>query len=252
MDTSTNSSYPNIIFIFADDMGYGDLGCYGSEKISTPNIDKIASQGIRFTDVNSSSAVCTPSRYSVITGRYCWRSSLKRSVLWGYSWPIIEPDRPTIATLLKKREYHTAAIGKWHLGLKWPTSNYQPIKNSRGKIPNIDFSKSIKQGPISLGFDYFFGISGSLDMIPYCFIENDRTVGIPNLQKEPLYQQQREGLMVPGWKDEEVDIKFTQKSIQFIQDHVKNRPEQPFFLYLCTAAPHRPYDIQPDFCKGQK
>jgi len=250
MATNTKS-YPNIIFILADDMGYGDLGCYGSEKIPTPNMDKIASEGIRFTDAHSSSAVCTPSRYSILTGRYCWRTKLKRSVLWGYSFPLIEPERPTIATLLKKRGYHTAAIGKWHVGLKWPTQNYESLTNPHAKNPDIDFSKPIKGGPTSLGFDYFFGISGSLDMPPYCFIENENTVGIPFLPKKPLYQQQREGLMVPGWRDDNVDLKFTEKAIQFIQDHVKSNSAQPFFIYLCTSAPHRPCDVQPDFVKGK-
>ncbi|MFX0075327.1 MAG: sulfatase-like hydrolase/transferase, partial [Candidatus Hermodarchaeota archaeon] len=121
--TSNIETLPNIIFILADDMGYGDLSCYGSTKISTPNMDKIASQGVRFTDAHSSSAVCTPSRYSILTGRYCWRTKLKRGVFGGYSFPLIEPDRPTIATLMKKRGYRTAAIGKWHLGLQWPTKN---------------------------------------------------------------------------------------------------------------------------------
>lgn len=248
---SSKKILPNIIFILADDLGYGDLGCYGSEKISTPNIDKLASQGIRFTDAHSSSAVCTPSRYSILTGRYCWRTKLKRSVLWGYSFPLIEPERPTIATLMKKRGYHTAAIGKWHLGLQWPTQNYEPLKNPNEKYPNIEFLKPIKGGPRALGFDYFFGISGSLDMSPYCFIENEHTVGIPSVPKDPLYQQQGEGFMVPGWRDDNVDVKFTEKTIQFIQDHTEYNKDQPFFIYLATAAPHRPCDVQPDFVKGK-
>jgi arylsulfatase A-like enzyme len=244
-------SYPNIVFILADDLGYGDVGCYGSEKIPTPNMDKIASKGVRFIDAHSSSAVCSPSRYSIITGRYSWRSQLKRGVLWGYSWPIIEKNRPTIASILKKRGYHTAAIGKWHLGLKWPTPNYQPIMNLMERMPNIDYTKSIKDGPISLGFDYFFGIPGSLDMHPYCFIENDHTVGIPSIMKEQLYQQQIKGLMTPGWRDEEVDIKFTEKAKEFINNHVKEQNEKPFFLYFCASAPHRPCDVRPDFVIGK-
>ncbi|MBD3212843.1 MAG: sulfatase-like hydrolase/transferase [Candidatus Lokiarchaeota archaeon] len=244
-------SYPNIIFILADDLGYGDVGCYGSEKIPTPHIDKIASEGIRFTDAHSSSAVCSPSRYSIITGRYSWRSPLKRGVLWGYSWPIIEKDRPTIASILKKKGYHTAAIGKWHLGLKWPTPNYQPIMNLMEKKPNVDYTKPIKDGPLSLGFDYFFGIPGSLDMHPYCFIENDHTVGIPSIMKQKLHQQQIEGLMTPGWRDEEVDIRFTEKAKEFINKHVVEQKDKPFFLYFCTSAPHRPCDIRPDFVIGK-
>lgn len=246
-----DKSYPNIIFILADDLGYGDVGCYGSEKIPTPHMDKIASEGIKFTDAHSSSAVCSPSRYSIITGRYNWRSSLKRGVLWGYSWPIIEKERQTIGSILKKNGYHTAAIGKWHLGLKWPTPNYQPIMNLMERKPNVDYTKPIKDGPITLGFDYFFGIPGSLDMHPYCFIENDHTVGIPTIMKEELYQQQVEGLMTPGWRDEEVDIKFTEKAKEFINKHVEEQIDKPFFLYFCASAPHRPCDVRPDFVIGK-
>ncbi len=243
--------YPNIILILADDMGYGDLGCYGSVKIPTPNMDKIASEGIRFTDAHSSSAVCTPSRYSILTGRYCWRTSLKRNVLWGYSWPIIDKDHPTIASVLKNVGYHTTAIGKWHLGLKWPTPNYHPIQNLMEKEPDIDYSKPIKDGPRSYGFDYFFGIPGSLDMHPYCFIENEYTLGIPSILKETLYQQQTEGLMTPEWHDEEVDIKFTEKAKEFLNKHVEEQKDKPIFLYFCSSSPHRPCNVQPDFVIGK-
>lgn len=250
----TYPKLPNIVFIFADDLGYGDLGCYGAKKIPTPKIDNAASQGIRFTDVHSSSAVCSPSRYSVITGRYCWRTKLKRGVLGGFDFPLIEKERLTIAKMLKSQGYRSAAIGKWHLGLEWPVKQLDPsyyMPSFRNKEPDIDYSKPIKGGPIDLGFDYFFGISGSLDMPPYCFIENEHTIGIPNLLKNPLYQQQNEGPMAEGWKDEEVDIKFTNKAKGFIQEHVKNHNNKPFFLYLCTAAPHRPCDIRPEFVIGK-
>jgi len=111
---------PNIIYILADDMGYGDLACQNPEsKIPTPNMDKLAAQGMRFTDAHSGSAVCTPTRYGVLTGRYCWRSPLKRGVLWGYSPPLIEEDRPAVASFLKDNGYATACVGKWHLGLDW-------------------------------------------------------------------------------------------------------------------------------------
>ncbi len=246
---------PNILIILADDLGYGDLGCYGAKKIPTPNIDQIASQGIKFTDVHAASAVCTPSRYSIITGRYCWRSKLKKGVLGGFDFPIIEKDRFTIARMLKARGYHTAAIGKWHLGFEWPVENSDPsLFEPSFRIaepPDIDYSKPLKGGPNDLGFDYFFGISGSLDMPPYCFIENDHVLGIPNIPKYPLYQQQIKGSMVEGWKDEEVDINFTRKAKMFLNDHVNNFKENPFFLYLCTSAPHRPCDIRPDFVIGK-
>jgi arylsulfatase A-like enzyme len=241
------SERPNIIFIMADDLGYGDLGCYGATKIPTPNIDRIAAEGMRFSDAHASSAVCTPSRYSVLTGRYCWRSPLKRGVLWGFSPPLIEPDRPTVASLLKQQGYATASIGKLHLGLEWTTvdgSKPEP----RGAGRNIDYTAPLGGGPTTLGFDYSFNISGSLDMSPYCFIENDHVEEVPTLEKEPYNPQQRPGLMPPDWRDETVDVLFAQKSVAWIE--ARAREKQPFFLYLTPSAPHRPC-MPPDFIKGR-
>ncbi len=238
---------PNIIFIMADDLGYGDLGCYGATKIPTPNIDRIAHEGMRFTDAHASSALCTPSRYSILTGRYCWRSRLKRGVLWGFSPPLIEPDRPTVARLLQQHGYATASIGKWHLGLNWTTidgSEPDPIGNGR----NIDYTAPLTGGPNSLGFDYGFNISGSLDMAPYCFIENGRVVDLPTVEKDPYNPQQRPGLMHPTWQDEEVDITFAQKAVAWIEKRAEE--DRPFFLYLTPSAPHRPC-MPPDFIKGR-
>ncbi|MBN1580899.1 MAG: arylsulfatase [Anaerolineae bacterium] len=237
---------PNIIFIMADDMGYGDLGCYGATKIQTPNMDRLTREGMRFTDAHSSAAVCTPSRYSVITGRYCWRSRLKKWVLWGFEPPLIEPARLTVASMLKQQGYATAAIGKWHLGLEWKTKD--------GLIPlpdgwNVDYAAGVSGGPLELGFDTCFCITGSLDMAPYCFIEDDHTVGIPTVEKQPYNPQQRKGLMAPDWDDQIVDVRFTEKAVEFIDACVVRDPEQPFFLYLTPSAPHRPC-IPPDFVQG--
>ena len=248
--SEANNNNPNIIFIMADDMGYGDLGCYGATKIPTPNMDRIAREGIRFTDAHSSSAVCTPSRYSVLTGRYCWRSSRKRGVGGGFSLPLIDPARMTVASLLKKHGYATAAVGKWHVGMEWPSKEGQVIEPEMWPDQgNIDYSKPIIGGPTTVGFDYFFGIAASLDMPPYCFIENDRTVGIPTEEKSPYNAQQRKGFMTPGWQDEEVDVNFTRKAVEFMEQHKKENPEQPFFLYLTPSAPHRPC-VAPDFLQG--
>jgi arylsulfatase A-like enzyme len=245
---------PNIVFIFADDLGYGDFGCYGATKIPTPNVDRLAQQGMRFFDTHSSSAVCTPSRYSLLTGRYCWRTWLKRWVIGGLGYPVIESERPTIADILRKHGYRTGMIGKWHLGFEWPsrksTSPIMKILKSY-KANNVDYKQPLKAGPLDHGFDYFFGISGSLDMFPYCFIENRHTIGIPDRPKTILHNQQRPGPMVEGWRDEEVDITFTQKAKEFIRSHHENQPDQPFFLYLPTASPHRPCDCRPEFVIGK-
>lgn len=183
---------PNIIFIMSDDMGYGDLGCYGAEKIPTPNMDSIAENGVKFTDAHSSSAVCTPSRYSVMAGRYCWRTWLKKWVLGGFGAPLIEPGRETVASMLKKNGYNTFAVGKWHMGLNWKKQGSGPLlePGEYGTLSgkqldgfDVDYSQAIEGGPVDLGFDRFWGISGSLDMPPYCFIEDRHTVGIPDREK---------------------------------------------------------------------
>ncbi|MFP4353901.1 MAG: sulfatase family protein [Phycisphaerae bacterium] len=234
------SARPNVVYIMADDMGYGDLGCYGATKIPTPNIDKLAEQGMRFTDAHSSSAVCTPSRYSVMTGRYCWRTALKRGVGGGFMSPLIDPGRMTLASMLKSAGYNTAAVGKWHLGLDYQSYGYtdrgDPLDwKDDGKW---DFTKPILSGPRSLGFDYFFGISGSLDMPPYCFIENEHTVGIPDQWKEDLQAQQRPGRQVPDWDDYKVDTTFAEKAVGWLNQVADD--DKPFFLYLTPSAPHRP------------
>lgn len=223
---------PNIVYILADDLGYGDLQCYGESAIPTPHIDELAKEGVRFSDAHSPSAVCTPTRYSVLTGRYSWRSRLKESVLGGHSEPLIEPERLTVPSFLKENGYETACIGKWHLGLGWGKDGEE-----------FDYQQPITGGPTELGFDYFYGIPASLDMPPYCFIENDRTVGIPSVEKEPkdFSQAGRTGLMTPGWKDEEVNETLTQKAESYISDHVKSKQNLPFFMYFPVTGPHTPW-----------
>lgn len=155
---------PNIVFIFADDMGYGDVSALNeNSKIQTTNIDRIAHEGVTFTDAHSSSSVSTPSRYSLLTGRYNWRSTMKSGVLMGYNNALIAPDRKTIANVLQGQGYQTACIGKWHLGWDW--------NNIEAGPENVDFSKPIANGPTTRGFDYFYGIIASLDMAPYVYVE---------------------------------------------------------------------------------
>ncbi|GAL82046.1 arylsulfatase A [Algibacter lectus] len=162
---------PNIVIVFADDLGYGDVSYINQDsKIQTPNIDNVAKQGITLTDAHTASAVCTPSRYGLLTGRYAWRTKLKSSVLWGgYSTPLISPERLTIASMLKQKGYSTACIGKWHLGLDWALKeNETPINGKKEETfggDKINFTKPVKSGPTELGFDYFFGHSASLDML---------------------------------------------------------------------------------------
>ncbi|NQT58347.1 MAG: arylsulfatase [Bacteroidetes bacterium] len=252
---------PNIIIVLADDMGYGDLSCYGSEKIQTPNMDAIADQGIKFSDAHSSSAVCTPSRYSLLTGRYCWRSSLKRGVLGGFGKPIITPDQTTLPSFLRGAGYKTAMFGKWHLGLEWRTSNGDILSDSSADGWNdgdawnqpgieVDFSQPIGGGPVDHGFDCWFGISGSLDMPPYCFIENRNTVGIPDREKTNYQPQQRKGMMTEDWQDDMADVTFTQKAVSYLHDYHESDSEDPFFLYIAPVAPHRPC-VPPSFVEGK-
>lgn len=180
------SPMPNVVVILADDMGSGDLGCYGATKIPTPAMDRLATEGVRLTDCHSPSAVCTPSRYGLLTGRYAWRGPLKEGVLRGYSPPIIEPTRPTLASILRTGGYATGAFGKWHLGLGWRRhdgteldnafSPDQPLDPGPYSPPDVDHSKPFTGGPCTLGFDHFFGMAGSLDMPPYCFLSQDHVL----------------------------------------------------------------------------
>ena len=242
---------PNIVFIMADDTGYGDVACYNPEsKIPTPHIDRLAAEGTRFTDAHSPCALCTPTRYGVLTGRYYWRTPKKHSLVMPYEPPVIEPDRPTVASMLKRRGYATACIGKWHLGLRYPARDGGGYTQ---REEDIDFSKPLDGGPITLGFDYFFGTAGcSTSDAPYCFIENDRTVGIPGVAStEDLHELPGfyPGLMAGDWDETTVDSTFVEKAVRFIDRHVGARPDDPFFLYFPLSAPHIPW-LVPDFLKG--
>lgn len=241
---------PNIVVIYADDLGYGDVGCYNPQsKIPTPNLDTLAKQGIRFTDAHSPSTVCTPSRYSLLTGRMCFRTGL-RGVFTGVDGPLIEKDRLTIAQLLRDNDYATACVGKWHVGMTFLQPNGQPVAARGGgvkKVRQLDFTKPIKDGPTDVGFDYFFGTAccPTTDWL-YAYIENNRFVETPTDLVEPKtnhwleYEHFRTGLKAPGFDFRNVDLVFLDKSEQFLKNHVRKHPCRPFFLYHATQTAHLP------------
>ncbi|WP_345682899.1 sulfatase family protein [Novipirellula caenicola] len=225
---------PNIVFILADDMGYGEVSAMNPDrcKVPTPAIDQLVSQGMHFTDAHSSSSVCTPTRYSILTGRYNWRTQLQRFVLYGYSPPLIDPHRVTVADFLKDQGYNTAAIGKWHLGMDIPTTDGKAP--GKGHSPeNIDWTGTIENGPTARGFDYFYGISASLDMPPFIYIENDRFVG----QATATKKYQREGPAEPDFEAVDVLPMLKQKAVQYIN---RQTAERPYFAYIALNSPHTP------------
>ena len=247
---------PNIVIILADDLGYGDPGCYNDEsKIPTPHIDGLAAEGLRLTDAHTPSSVCTPTRYGLLTGRYCWRTPLKRSVLWPWDPPLIEADRLTLPAMLKEHGYRTACIGKWHLGWDWPlqgggfvTDEFQghTIRANRRAAfgARIDFHRATRNGPTTRGFDSYFG-DDVPNFPPYCFIENDRTLGLPTVAK-PRAMFGHAGPALPGWDLSLVLPSLAQRAAAFIERQAET-PERPFFLYMPLTAPHTPIAPSPHF-----
>ncbi len=232
LTTLAQNTKPNIVIILADDMGWGDPGCYNPQsKTPTPHLDRLAAQGMRFTDAHSPSGVCTPTRYGLLTGRYAWRTRLKSGVLQGYDPLLIEPGRMTIASMLKAQGYQTGAVGKWHLGF--------------GEVKPVDYAKPLTPGPKAVGFDYFFGIPSSLDFVPYVYVENERATELPTATvADSLHQREggagfwRGGPIAPSFKHADVLGMLTDKAVGFVQRQTK---AQPFFLYLPLSAPHTPW-----------
>ncbi|NWG13091.1 MAG: arylsulfatase [Acidobacteria bacterium] len=240
----TRTRAPNIVYVLADDLGYGDLRALNPDcRIPTPVLDQLAREGMIFTDAHSGSAVCTPTRYGILTGRYAWRSRLQSGVLWGYSAPLIEPGRITVASYLKGHGYATACVGKWHLGLGWHTlDGYAYSDDMKETGEHVDYAGPIAGGPKNLGFDYFFGIPASLDMVPYVYIENDRVVEPPTrtVPGGEGLAFHRGGPAAPGFVHAEVLPTLTRKAVAFIDRQASSRPSQPFFLYFPLSAPHTP------------
>lgn len=239
---------PNLVYILADDMGYGDLSCLNPEsKIHTQHLDQLAEQGLICTDAHAASAVCTPSRYSILTGRYNWRSALKKGVNWGYSPRLIEPERTTVASYLQTQGYATMCVGKWHLGWTWPRlANATPEQQGDDVDTfDVDYARPIQDGPTTVGFDQFFGISASLDMPPYVYVEGDRVTAVPdrNINATEGKQFWRGGPIAPDFSHADVLPTLTDKAVQFID----GQDEDPFFLYFPLPAPHTPILPTPAF-----
>ncbi len=251
----TAAERPNIIVILADDLGIGDLSCYNPQsKITTPNMDRLAAGGMRFTDAHTPSAVCTPTRYGLLTGRYAWRTRMTSGVLDGYSPPLIEPDRVTVASFLKQQGYATACVGKWHLGLQWTRQDGTPESDDRGPAGvragfDIDHTRPYAGGPNAVGFQHFFGISASLNMPPFCFLLNDRPLHQPVLRQEwmrdALFQATDEGVRSPDFTNFAVMPRFTGEAIAFIEKQAEEK--QPFFLYAPLSSPHLPVVVNQEY-----
>ncbi|TWU35024.1 sulfatase family protein [Novipirellula artificiosorum] len=249
--TQSVAAPPNILFILADDLGYGDLGCYNPEsKIPTPNLDRLAQQGMRFTDAHSPCTVCTPTRYSLMTGQMAFRVPNGGRVFSGAGGPsLIAADRTTMPDMLREQGYTTACFGKWHIGLTFYDEAGLPIHDgSPDGVTRIDYSREIDGGPIDCGFDHFFGTAccPTTDWL-YAFIDGKR-IPVPPLGKldqsklpnHPYANDNRRGLVAPDFDLEKVDLQFLEKSQHFLKHHVKQTPDKPFFLFHSTQAVHLP------------
>ena len=249
---------PNMVVIYADDLGYGDVRCYNPDrgKIPTPAIDRLAAQGMRFTDAHSSSGVCSPSRYTLLTGRYHWRTRLQSGIVGKWGGPLISADRLTLAGLLKQKGYRTACIGKWHLGWHWPIgADERPFLGPKEKPDAVAgdrhraawqrvFSQSIGGGPTARGFDHYFGTDVP-NWPPFCFIEDDRTVGIPSefLPARLLGKNQAsvQGPAIEDWTLEPILPALGDRAVRYIED--SSRDSQPYFLYMPLTSPHTPLAV---------
>jgi len=233
--SSEERNKPNIVLILADDMGIDSVAALNDKcGIPTPNLNTLLKQGMHFSDAHSGSAVCSPTRYGVLTGRYSWRSRLKRGIVGQWQPPLIEENRLTLPGMLKKKGYTTACIGKWHLGWNWPQKGGGFTNN----LKQIDFSKKTEGGPTDRGFDYYFG-DDVPNWPPYVWIENGKTQGIPNknLSFPPRYAGGT-GIGIEGWDLEAVLPTITEKCVEYIGANAKKK--DPFFLYFPMTSPHTP------------
>jgi arylsulfatase A len=242
---------PNVVIILADDLGYGDLSCYGASKIQTPNIDRLAREGRRFTDAHSPASVCTPTRYNLLTGRYAWRTWAKSSCVWSNDPLLIEPDRFTLGDLFKQQKYRTACIGKWHLGFG------QPGMAGWDDVLGPDYNRELRPGPLEVGFDYFWGVP-HVGQYPHVIIENHRVLGLssddpirilpdkrPGYEKDYLHRPRNgataalgvEGGKSARYEHEDLAIMMTKRAVGWLHEQTT---DQPFFLYLAHRNIHGP------------
>jgi len=245
-----SEGHPNIVLILADDLGYGDIGSYNpASRIPTPNIDRLAGQGMRFTDAHSPSTVCTPTRYSVLTGRMAFRNGM-RGVFTGAGGPsLIEPERLTLPGMLREEGYATALFGKWHVGMTFFDEKGKGInENGLDAVKRIDYSRAISGGPVDRGFDVFFGTAScpTTDWL-YAYIDGDRVPVPPTrildrgpLPNHPYSKDNRPGMVAPDFDLEEVDLVFLEKSKEFLEAHVEENSGKPFFLFHSTQGVHLP------------
>jgi arylsulfatase A-like enzyme len=235
--SARSSTSPNVVYILADDLGFGDVHFLNPDRgrLPTPNIDRLSNEGMTFMNAHSGSAVCTPTRYGILTGRYAWRSKLQTGVLLPYGTPLIPPNRLTVPAMLRSRGYAAACIGKWHLGWDWPKENGKPV-----------FDRAIPGGPTAVGFDRYFGTDVP-NYPPYCFIENDRTVGIPSVEK-PASMYGSPGIMLPGWQLDKILPALVDRAGLFIRQQTARK--HPFFLYLALTSPHTPLAVSQEW-KGK-
>jgi arylsulfatase A-like enzyme len=256
--------HPNIVFILADDMGFSSIQANNPEfKVPTPCLDRLISEGINFTDAHSGSSVCTPTRYGLLTGRHCWRSPSKFSVLWDWYPSLLEPERLTLPEMLKAQGYRTAMVGKWHLGMDWELKEGGFIRDALEWHPHdftasnknrktkdfdwkrIDFSKPFRGGPIDHGFDYFFGLDLP-NFPPYTWMEQDQVLEIPTIlrKQEVIKTELREyksGKAGPATKDFDpmkILPRLTQEAVGYLEKAASSK--EPFFLYVPLTSPHAP------------
>ncbi|MCL2852103.1 MAG: arylsulfatase [Defluviitaleaceae bacterium] len=259
---------PNIILFLLDDLGYGDISCLNkNSKVDTKNIDALAGDGITFTDSHSCSAVCTPSRYGILTGRYAWRSELKAGVLPGPAPALIEEGRATIGTMLRSAGYNTAAVGKWHLGMDWATKGGWKAPKTYAELDpedpmeGIDYDKPIMNGPNTRGFDYFFGMPGSLDQPPLVYIENDRVLtkpdhvaGIKGWQPHKPGEYTADyicyGPVAADYDVQRAVPDMHNKVLDLVDKYADD--DKPFFIYSPTPAVHGPLVPTDEFAGKSK